>query len=153
MPRTHGGNLRALSQASGLPESRLIDASANLNPLGPPPWLDAAFLKGRLASGAYPSPGGLSARQAAAAALGLPPERVVFGNGADDLAFALARVLGGRDHIVAEPAYSSYRDAVGAAGGRAAGARGFDGAKAALADRTDAAVWLGAPNNPDGTLP
>ncbi|MBN1520300.1 MAG: cobyric acid synthase [Spirochaetales bacterium] len=153
MPRTHGGNLRALSQASGLPESRLIDASANLNPLGPPPWLDAAFLKGRLASGAYPSPGGLSARQAAATALGLPPERVVFGNGADDLAFALARVLGGREHIVAEPAYSSYRDAVGAAGGRAVGARGFDGAKAALADRADAVVWLGAPNNPDGTLP
>ena len=35
----HGGNLRQLAAEAGLPETQLLDFSANLNPLGPPEWL------------------------------------------------------------------------------------------------------------------
>ncbi|MBU0929164.1 MAG: cobyric acid synthase, partial [Spirochaetes bacterium] len=71
-------------------------ASANLNPLGPPEWLDAAFAEGRRACGRYPDPSCRELRAAAASSLGVPPECLVFGNGADELMFALARSLARR---------------------------------------------------------
>ena len=40
-PRTapHGGNLRALAAQAGCGPENILDFSANINPLGPPPWL------------------------------------------------------------------------------------------------------------------
>ena len=35
----HGGNLRALAAACGRDPADILDASASINPLGPPPWL------------------------------------------------------------------------------------------------------------------
>ncbi|MBN2873913.1 MAG: aminotransferase class I/II-fold pyridoxal phosphate-dependent enzyme, partial [Spirochaetales bacterium] len=93
LARTHGGDVAALAAASGLPEAAIVDASASINPLGPPDWLDAAFAEGRRKSGHYPDPACRSLREAAAGALHIPPECLVFGNGADDLMFALARTL------------------------------------------------------------
>jgi cobyric acid synthase CobQ len=111
MPRgAHGGRLgraAALRGASGL----AIDASANLNPLGPPAWLDAAFNEGRRAALAYPDPDYAELRAAAGAGLRLDPDRIVFGAGADELMFALARASGKALALIEEPCYSAYREA------------------------------------------
>lgn len=124
----HGGDRVGLAAASGLPDAALVDASANLNPLGPPLWLDAAFAEGRRLSGRYPDPACRGLRAVAAESLGLPADRLVFGNGADELMFALARAARRislkeempptqRPAAVLEgPAYASYRDACEAAG-------------------------------------
>ncbi|OHD81834.1 MAG: cobyric acid synthase CobQ, partial [Spirochaetes bacterium RIFOXYC1_FULL_54_7] len=121
----HGGDTAGLTAASGLPLRDILDASANINPLGPPDWLDAAFAEGRRASGRYPDPACRQLRAAASLALGIPADCLVFGNGADELMFALARALGrpgtrlsthastqpGSVHIIEAPSYASYRDA------------------------------------------
>lgn len=128
----HGGDLVALVEASGLPESAVVDASANLNPLGPPDWLDAAFAEGRRLSGRYPDPLYRDLRAVAAERLGVPDDRVAFGNGADELMYAIARAARRRASgnasapasapvpkpaaVIEGPAYASYRDASEAAG-------------------------------------
>ena len=39
----HGGNRRALAVAAGRQPGEILDASASINPLGPPPWLRDAL--------------------------------------------------------------------------------------------------------------
>lgn len=156
-----------------------IDASANLNPLGPPAWLDAAFNEGRRAALAYPDPDYAELRAAAGAGLGLDPDRLVFGAGADELMFALARASGKALALIEEPCYSAYREASEDAGLRvvsapaplpgpaiaeraegSAGRAGGTGAEAAferyaalLSAEPEALLWLAAPNNPTGLVP
>ncbi len=124
----HGGDFIGLAASSGLPKSSIIDASANLNPLGPPDWLDAAFAEGRRHSGRYPDPAYRQLRASASDRLGVSPECLVFGNGADELMYALARTLfhpgpspAAANHaelsaIVEAPSYASYRAASANAG-------------------------------------
>ncbi|GAB1432173.1 hypothetical protein MASR2M29_07980 [Spirochaetota bacterium] len=111
----HGGDLVGISLTSGLPEASIIDASANINPLGPPEWLDAAFMQGRLDSGRYPDPEYRELKSIAASYLKVDKDCLVFGNGADELMFALARLVAKKQPrasaIVEEPSYASYRDA------------------------------------------
>ncbi len=111
----HGGDFFGISIASGLPEASIIDASANINPLGPPDWLDAAFMQGRLDSGRYPDPEYRELKSIASSFLKVDKDSLVFGNGADELMFALARLAAKRrplaSAIVEEPSYASYRDA------------------------------------------
>ncbi|MFH2115863.1 MAG: aminotransferase class I/II-fold pyridoxal phosphate-dependent enzyme, partial [Spirochaetota bacterium] len=113
----HGGDTAGLVAVSGLSLRGVLDASANINPLGPPDWLDAAFAEGRMASGRYPDPACRLLRATAALVLGVPADCLVFGNGADELMFALARALSlpgtcpGTIHIIEAPSYASYRDA------------------------------------------
>ena len=121
----HGGDTVGLVAASGLLPRDILDASANINPLGPPDWLDAAFAEGRRVSGRYPDPACRDLRAAASLALEVPADCLVFGNGADELMFALARALGRPTspppthpvtnpspvHIIEAPSYASYRDA------------------------------------------
>lgn len=141
MPRgTHGGGLgRSAARprpgaggaipgvpgpgGSGRGPGAAIDASANLNPLGPPAWLDAAFNEGRRAALAYPDPDYAGLRAAAGAGLGLDPDRLVFGAGADELMFALARAAGRAVALIEEPCYSAYREASEDAGLRVVTAR------------------------------
>ncbi len=135
MPRgAHGGRLgreaarprpgEAGGSASTLGTSGpAIDASANLNPLGPPAWLDAAFNEGRRAALAYPDPDYGELRAAAGAGLRLDPDRIVFGAGADELMFALARASGKALALIEEPCYSAYREASEDAGLRVAPSR------------------------------
>lgn len=123
MPRgAHGGGLGRAAATLEAP-GPAIDASANLNPLGPPAWLDAAFNEGRRAALAYPDPDYAELRAAAGAGLGLDPERIVFGAGADELMFALARASGKALALIEEPCYSAYREASEDAGLRVASSR------------------------------
>lgn len=138
---------------SGLDKGQLIDASANLNPLGPPQWLDAAFLEGRRECGAYPEPTYSRLRETAAKALGTDPDKLVFGNGADELIFAISRCTGQRTHALIDPCYSSYRESALAAGRTIVSYPTWSAALYGLASAPEAIVWLGAPNNPDGKLP
>ena len=167
----HGGNRRALLAAAGRASDDLLDASANLNPLGPPAWLDAACTEGRRLADRYPDPEYLELRQIAAKYLGLDAGTIVFGNGADELLFALARRLAARlaiqqaastqpptpaptpRHFVLEPGYASYREASQAAGYTVESTNWTNLQECLNQAPNDSAVWLGTPNNPDGWLP
>jgi len=162
--RSHGGRTRELADLAGIPEKELLDFSANLNPLGPPPWLPEAMAEGLERIGAYPDPDSGSARVAAAARFGLAPERFLFADGADPLIFALPRALEVASCIAPTPCYSGYARAAERA--RVPLARvsldaedGFSLASAAFRAGLESAIrdapgptllFLGAPNNPAG---
>lgn len=105
MKRDHGG----------APEAR-IDASVNVNPLGPPESLDAVFAQARELASRYPQIDAASARGAWAGRLGVPFERVLVGNGASELISLMVRAIAPRRVIVFDPCYSEYAAAARAAG-------------------------------------
>jgi adenosylcobyric acid synthase len=157
----HGGNLRALADESGLAVESLLDFSANLNPLGPPPWLAEAVAEGLATVAAYPDPDCLVARDAASRRFGLAAERFLFADGADSLILALPRALGARRVLAYHPGYSGYQRAAVRSGAvflplalEPASALPPDPAHLEKAlgreKREGNLVFLGAPNNPVG---
>ncbi|EPR44708.1 Cobyric acid synthase [Desulfovibrio sp. X2] len=164
-PRTapHGGNLRALAAQAGCGPEDILDFSANINPLGPPPWL-RSVVAGALSSAVhYPDPEAVELRRAAAACYGGAPEEFLAGNGTSDILYALPRLAGPRGApfaraLIPGPAYVDYARAASLAGLRPdhlplvpedGFALPFDRLDAELA-AAPAMVFLGRPNNPTG---
>lgn len=155
MKRDHGG----VAAAS-------IDASVNVNPLGPPESLDPVFARARDLAGRYPEIDACSAREAWAARLGLDTDRVLVGNGASELISLTVRALSPRRVVVFDPCYSEYAAGASAAGVPVAHApldledgrwgtpvaelleRGVEGVPLGPGDL----VVIGVPNNPTGHL-
>lgn len=149
-------------KSAGADGRPLIKLSANENPLGTGEKARAAFAAVQSAPDAlsrYPDPGSVELRAAIAAKYGLDPDRVICGNGSDELLHLAAGTYAGPgDEIL----YVRYGFAVYEIAARRVGAvpveaddRDFatdvDALLAAVTDRTRV-VYLANPNNPTGTL-
>jgi histidinol-phosphate aminotransferase len=149
-------------KSAGADGRPLIKLSANENPLGTGDKARAAFAAAQAAPDAlsrYPDPGSVELRAAIAAKYGLDPDRVICGNGSDELLhLAAGTYAGAGDEIL----YVRYGFAVYEIAARRVGAvpveaddRDFatdvDALLAAVTDRTRV-VYLANPNNPTGTL-
>jgi threonine-phosphate decarboxylase len=121
----HGGNPYAIRKRLGLGERALLDFSASLNPLGPPPGAIEAACRAIDRSGLYPEPGCPHLTAKLAARHNVQEDRVIVGAGTSQIigliAQSLREVRAGyaRDlgdeslpiaHIV-EPTYGEYRRA------------------------------------------
>jgi threonine-phosphate decarboxylase len=139
----------------------VLDFSASVNPLGPPPTVMAA-LRGALAGSgregsliaSYPDPDCTALRNRLAGRHGVMPAQVVIGNGSGELIQAIPLACPPRRVAVAEPVYTEYLRASSLAGaevahwlaeGAAFDLEPFDPEGADL-------VWLCNPNNPTGRL-
>ena len=115
----HGGNVRLAARTLGCPVSEILDFSANINPLGPPPWLRPVVARALGQAVHYPQPRAQSLCAAAAGRLGLDAAQVVAGNGSSELLYALPRVvraMGLWRAILPVPCYGDYDRACRAAG-------------------------------------
>ncbi len=148
--RTHGG-----AAPSGV-----LDFSASLNPLGPPPPALAAYhdAAGLIARYPSPYPNDLAARLARRHRVA--PDNVVVGNGSTQLIHLLARTLGPRLPSVAIPTFSEIANAMIVAGAApsampARRERGFaveiEQIERALERGADA-IFIGRPNSPTGAM-
>src|SRR5512137_844784 len=99
----HGGNLRQLAAASGMPESQLLDFSANLNPLGPPEWLRPLISSTVSSLVHYPDPDSAALVEAVAARYGVKRSEVLAGNGSTELLYLLPPALQATRAIVPVP--------------------------------------------------
>lgn len=107
---SHGGNLRGLSALSGIPQSELIDFSANINPLGPPDWL-RPLIESRISDLIhYPDPDATELVEAIAALHRIPADQVLVGNGATELLHLLPRALGCSSLLLPVPSYADYEE-------------------------------------------
>ncbi|WP_277058967.1 cobyric acid synthase [Trichlorobacter lovleyi] len=107
---SHGGNLRALSQAAGLPQGELLDFSANINPLGPPDWL-RPLIESRISDLIhYPDPDATELVEALAALHRIPADQILVGNGATELLHLLPRALGCSSLLLPVPSYADYEE-------------------------------------------
>lgn len=157
MSQTHGGNLRELALSSGIPESELLDFSANLNPLGPPEWLRPVIAANVSALAHYPDPDCTALVEAAARRYGVAMEEVIAGNGSAEILSLLPRVLGKPRALVPVPAYVDYARSAALGGMKVKSLpfkeeNGFqlDFPALEMALRGDEAVFIGRPNNPTG---
>lgn len=107
---SHGGNLRYLSQQSGLPQGELLDFSANINPLGPPDWL-RPLIESRISDLIhYPDPDATELVDALATLHRIPTDQILVGNGATELLHLLPRALGCTSLLLAVPSYADYEE-------------------------------------------
>jgi threonine-phosphate decarboxylase len=167
-PIPHGGNPIGVRARLGLGDGPLLDFSASLNPLGPPPSALAAAREAIGRADQYPEPGCPRLTERLAEYHGVPVDRVIVGAGATELinltaqslreVLALhARELGdprmNLAHVV-EPTYGEYRRACVLNELRTeTWSKHVLGWSQEFLPRSAAGIfWTGHPNNPTGRL-
>ncbi len=161
MKIVHGGNIYELSATAGCSPDDILDFSASINPLGPPPGL-ARVLSGcfrRLQS--YPDIHNRLLVDAISQFHNIDPDCIAAGNGSTELIYWLPRALGVSKALVVSPTFSEYAKAFELQG---AGLQRLLSApedsfqpkvehlEAALQSDSAQAVLLTHPGSPSGTL-
>jgi len=156
-PYEAGPPLETLATQLGIHD--LVRLSANESPLGPSPRAVEAIRREAERSHLYPDGGSSVLRDAIARALGISPEQVVAGNGADELIalVALAAFDPGDEAVVPTPSFEPYTTVVALAGGvvRVSPLVDYridlDDVRRKVTARTKA-IFLCSPHNPTGTI-
>ncbi len=138
-----------------------LDFSANINPLGLSRAVKQTLLNCLPRIVCYPDPAARRLKQAIADFYRVPPECIVLGNGATELFYLLFFVLRPKATIIPAPTFAEYERAALAANAAPIFlpldetdnfAIGEQFAASVKRQCADAAVVLGNPNNPTGTL-
>lgn len=126
------------------------DFSINVNPLGMPLASIQAAHEGIVLTGRYPDYRAEQLCRAIAKAQNIPADRIIPGNGAAELLYALGQTIPGKALAIA-PTFTGYAEAVAAGGGEMC----YAGNEQELIEKLDDSirlVFLCNPNNPTGTL-
>lgn len=156
-PYQPGKPITQLARELGLPVDHIIKLASNENPLGMSPRARRALEAAIGSLERYPDDFELKA--AVAAHTGLGHERIVLGNGSNDLLDLAARVFlaPGRSAVFSQYAFAIYPLASLSVGAEpiAVPAKDFghdlDAMRAAIRADTRL-VWIANPNNPSGTF-
>ena len=171
MSKIHGGNIFQFAHEQRIEPYEVVDFSANINPLGPSQrGLDTLNAQLRYISH-YPDATNDDVVNAIADTYGMDKHQIIVGNGAAELLYAICRLPGYTGAFVPAPGFSEYKEALEASKIPVRDIfyrpREDDNGKPYfevpyLALETFAAelkgqdgriiVFLGNPNNPDGTL-
>ncbi len=156
-PYEPGKPVEELEREYGIPGA--IKLASNENPLGPSPKALQALREALPYIHRYPDGDAYYLKQRLAKKLGVDRDRLIVGNGSNELIEMIVRtfVRPGEEVVVAQHAFAIYRLVVQAAGGRvlAVPHKGFafdlEAMAAALTPQTRI-VFLDNPNNPTGTI-
>jgi threonine-phosphate decarboxylase len=111
---THGGDVERVAREAGIAVERLLDFSANVNPMGLPARAAARLAREasdpRLVSH-YPNPEAPELRCLLSRQLDVPGECIAIGAGADSLIHAAVRALRPKRCLIPIPAFSEYERA------------------------------------------
>ena len=153
--------MEAASKQLGLPTDRLAKLSSNENLYGPSPRVYEA-IAGFNELHYYPDPLYVQLREALATHTGAPAERIIVGNGLDEVIQLLMRVLlrPGDAILDCPPSFEMYEGEATLAHGQTIKVRrcadfslDVEGIEQACATHANIKMlWLTSPNNPDGTL-
>ncbi len=156
-PYQPGKPITQLAREMGIPGEKIIKRASNETPLGMSPKAKTALEEAVGSLERYPDDYELKAAVSAHTGLGM--ERVILGNGSNDLLDMLARVFlaPGRSTIYSQHAFAVYPLASMSVGAEliAVPARDFGHDLTAMlaAIRQDTRlIWLANPNNPTGTF-
>ncbi|GHU60119.1 threonine-phosphate decarboxylase [Clostridia bacterium] len=109
----HGGNIYKKSYAG----RKMLDFSANINPLGPPAAvLDALSSSGRICAN-YPDPECGNLRLAISESERVPVEYIFCSNGAAEIIYRIAFALKPASTLLPAPTFAEYEEALTTAGG------------------------------------
>lgn len=163
----HGGHRRWAAELSGRDPGQILDFSASLNPLGPPPSvleaLQAAIADPWAAIGSYPDPEAQALRLCLAEHHQIPVDWIQVGNGAAEWITWAARASAALDQtLLPVPAFADYGRALRSFGATLKPIRiPFEQAQGWHLDpwltqkthpATSQALWINNPHNPTGIL-
>ncbi|MBI9089808.1 MAG: pyridoxal phosphate-dependent class II aminotransferase [Desulfobacterium sp.] len=106
----HGGNVNALAERLGCSIDDIIDMSSNLNPLGPPPGLEAFLAENMGKIRSLPQADAREMVNAFSRRYDVDGNRVMAGNGTTWFLYTLPLALKTRKMLILGPTYSDYRD-------------------------------------------
>lgn len=150
----------ALSERLGIAPEQIVKLDANENPYGPSPRAIAAVATYPYYA-IYPDPDQMPIRRALATYTGQPIERILCGNGSDEIIDLLMRLFIEPGDVVVEspPTFGMYSFNTGVVAGRCVAVpRGpdFEIDVEEIAEAVEASraklIFLPSPNNPDGSV-
>jgi histidinol-phosphate aminotransferase len=158
-PYQPGKPTAELARELGLEEASIIKLASNENPLGVSPMALAAMRALLDGLARYPDGNGFELKQALSQRFGVAQDRIVLGNGSNDVLELAARAFlaPGLSAVYSRHAFAVYPLAVQAVGGRGievpAKDYGHDlDAMAAAVGADTRIVFIANPNNPTGTF-
>jgi threonine-phosphate decarboxylase len=107
----HGGNIYKLAEELGIPESKLIDFSASINPLGISNKVKGVINKELNGLVNYPDPDTKILREKLSQHLDIPVETIICGNGSTELIYLVPRALKPVKVLIPAPTFSEYERA------------------------------------------
>ncbi|MDR1080023.1 MAG: aminotransferase class I/II-fold pyridoxal phosphate-dependent enzyme [Deltaproteobacteria bacterium] len=116
----HGGRVFEAALDLGVPWSRILDFSANINPLGQPGGLRNHLFRSFPETVHYPDVDAGSLTDAIASATGLPRETILPGAGSTPHIRMIARILSPERPVIICPAFAEYAEAILAASSKPA---------------------------------
>lgn len=147
---THGGDIYKY-------DDKLLDFSANINPLGMPESAKNAIIDGINKYQTYPDHSSRKLRNSLSEFYGFDSNKIVCGNGAADLIFRICLALRPQKVLVTSPTFSEYEEAVLISGGKVQNhllreSENYDVTLEILEsiDEDTDMVFLCSPNNPTG---
>lgn len=150
-----------IEEHGGFGDPKMIDFSANLNPLGMPENVREALINSVDGWERYPDPNCTELTKRLSERLGVPSENIVCGNGADDLIYRIIGAVRPKHGLVADPCFSEYRKAFSENGIPVTGLMLFEEIGFAVHDnflnqaptlRKGYMLVLASPNNPTGRV-
>lgn len=114
----HGGNVAEVTRLYGLDPRKLIDFSANINPLGPSPLALKSIIRNLDGISRYPDTRCQEMLECLSDYLSIEADRIVPGNGATELIHLIVRLIRPSRTLVPAPSFSEYARAVRNVGGR-----------------------------------
>ncbi len=156
----HGGDIWEMGRLYGMRPWEVIDFSASINPLGPPPGVEEAMVEGIRLISNYPEPESFSMRMELASYHEISRHNLLVGNGSTEFIYLIPRILQPKEALVIEPAFGEYRASLIANGCgvdtfRVSEESGFSPDIGRLFDalrKRYGVLYLGNPSNPAGAL-
>lgn len=146
----HGGDIYKY-------DNKILDFSANINPLGMPDTAKNAIINGIDKYEAYPDYSSRQLRNALSIFYNFDADRIVCGNGAADLIFRICLALRPKKVLIPSPTFSEYEEAAKISGGVVHNhilreQENFDVTLKIIEsiDKDTDMVFLCSPNNPTG---
>jgi len=115
---SHGGTVFSVARQLGVPPESILDFSASINPLGPPPGVRRAVTEAFSLAGHYPEDGSPATCKALADYHSLPADNIAVANGSTELIHLIPRLFrsaAGRALLIS-PTFSEYANALALAG-------------------------------------
>lgn len=107
----HGGNIYRFAEELNVPQEKILDFSASINPLGLSLSVISAIQESKDFLCHYPDPDTKHLRDVLSAYHGIAAESIICGNGSTELIYLCARALKPKVVIIPAPTFSEYERA------------------------------------------
>lgn len=114
----HGGNAKEISRRNNIAYDKIIDFSANINPLGMPESVKKAIIENLNEAEKYPDITYYELKSAICNFEKINSNNLLLGNGAAEVLFNVVRAVNPRNSLILTPTFSEYEEAVNAINGK-----------------------------------